>query len=208
RHRMSFEWKARQQSLREELIAESCRLATRLASRSGSAGVCHRNAEILVGIHGSVVDADLIVQVRACAATAQTNVTDDFTTMDVLPGADCEGGQVTEASVDSVSVINHDRFSVTAKIICELDHAVRRSKDRLPHRSGDVHAGVEGALSVEWIDALAEGSSDLAFHRPEIRGGICAQPISSCGIARQAKREPRGRRSSQGRILQSVELIQ
>src|SRR5947209_4130185 len=134
-----------------------------LRARCETADVCHREPQILVGIHRSVVDAHFVVQVRTGRASAEADVADGVAAVDVLPGGDGEAGKMAVAGGDAVSVVNHDGATVAAQKISESNCAVSRSDHGRADTGGDIDTGVERAFSIERIDALAEGAGDLAF---------------------------------------------
>jgi len=93
--------------------------------------VGHRNAEVLVGIHWSIVDANFVVKVRSGASAAEADVADHFAAMHVLPGRDGKARKVSVASVNAVTVLEDNRASVATEKVCKLDRSVRRSNHRL-----------------------------------------------------------------------------
>ncbi len=127
--------------------------------------------------------------------------------MHVLSRSNRETGQVAEAGVDTMTMIDHYRSSITAKIIRELNLAICRGKHRLSYSGRDVYTCVESALSVEGVNTLAKRASDLTFHRPKIGRGICAQPVGGGRVASQAERKACSGGARQGRILQGIQLI-
>src|SRR5581483_7962118 len=62
-----------------------------------------------------------------------------------------------------------DQASVAAVEVGKADYAIRGCDDGLAVFGGDVHATVEGALTIERVNALAEGSGDASLDRPQGR---------------------------------------
>ena len=147
----------------------------------------HSEAQVLVGIHRGVVDADFVVEVRPGRASAEADVADGVAAMDVLSGGDGEARKVAEAGGDSVSMVDHNSASVAAQKISERNGAVGRSDHGRADTGGDIDTGVEGAFSIERINALAEGAGDLAFDRPEVRSSVSADPVGSGGVLGEAE---------------------
>src|ERR1700760_2800505 len=128
----------------------------------------HGLAHVLVRIHRRVVDADLVVEVRAGGTAYAADVADDFAAVHILAGGDGESGEMAIESMDAVAVIEDDFLTVAAGGTCHQDGAVGRGADWLTHSSGDIDALVEGAFAIEGVLALAEGAGDGAFDRPEV----------------------------------------
>src|ERR1700677_3284018 len=127
--------------------------------------------------NGDVVDADFVVEMGAGGASALPNVADGIATVDVLSGGDSEAGKMAVAGGDAVAVVEHDGAPVAAEEVSEGDGAVGGGNYGRTYVGGDIDPGVEGAFSVEGIDALAERAGDLAFDGPEIGSRISAEPI-------------------------------
>ncbi len=96
------------------------------------------------------------MEVRTGTAAAQANVADDVAAPHVLAGGDGEAGKVPEASDDSTAMFDDDRAAIAAQVVGEIDYPIRRRNHRLADNGGDIDSGVEGALTVKWIDALPE----------------------------------------------------
>ncbi len=116
----------------------------------------NRHAEIFVRVDRSVVDADFVVKVWTGRASAQSNVSDCVAAPHVLPGNYRKVGEVTVTRADAVSVVNHHCATVAAHEISEGDRSIGRSHHWLPNASRNINAAMEGAFTVEWIDALAK----------------------------------------------------
>ena len=93
------------------------------------------------------------------------------------------------AGRDAVSVVDDDGAPVASHEIGKGYGAVGRREHGLSDYGGNIHAGVECAFTVEWIDALAKRAGNLAFDRPEIRSGVGAHPVGGGGILGQAQRD-------------------
>ena len=116
----------------------------------------HVDAQILIGIHRGVVDADLVMQVWTGAAAAEANIADYVAAADVLAGGNREAGKVSEARNDAVTVLKNDRSTVPAHEVGEIHDAIRGCDDWLAHRGRDIDPGMKRAFTIEWIDAFAE----------------------------------------------------
>src|SRR4051812_19519666 len=106
-------------------------------------------SQILVRVDWSVVDANFIMEVRAGAASAQTNVADGIATMHVLPGCDREVGKVPVAGTDSVTVVDHDGAAIAAHEIRKNHYPISRSHYSLTIGRGDVYSTMKSAFTVE-----------------------------------------------------------
>src|SRR6266446_10763549 len=113
-------------------------------------------SQIFMRINWSVVDTNFVMEVWTGAATAQADVADSIAAMDVLSGGHCEVGQVSVASADPVTVVDHDGTAVAAHEIRKAHHAVGGSHHALTIRRRDVHPAVKCAFTVKWIDPFAE----------------------------------------------------
>ena len=127
-----------------------------LASRCKSAHMRIGNAQVLVRINWDVIDSDFVVEMRAGAASAVTNVADGIPTMHVLPGIHGEALHVSIACGDAMAMIENDGASVSTHKVGELDNGICRCHDRLTVHATNVDAGVESALTIEWIDAFSK----------------------------------------------------
>ena len=116
----------------------------------------HVDAQILVGIHRGIVDADFIVKMRTGAAAAEADVADHVAAADVLAGGNREAGKVSEARNDAVTVLKNDRSTVPAHEVSEIHDAICGCDDWLAHRGRDIDPGMKRAFTIEWIDAFAE----------------------------------------------------
>ena len=126
-----------------------------------------RHAEILVGVHWRVVDADFVVKVWTRRTSAQSDISNRIAPADVLPGDYSEVRKVAITRADAVSVIDHHRATVAAHEISEGDCPIGRSHDWLPNTGRNIDAAMKRAFTVEWIDALAKGSGHDSLDRPQ-----------------------------------------
>ena len=118
--------------------------------------MCNRHAEIFVRVDWRVVDADFVVKVWTGRASAQPDVSDCIAAPHMLPGDYREVREVSVPRADSVAVINHHCATVAAHEISEGDRPIGRSYDWLPNPGRNIDAAMEGAFTVEWIDALSK----------------------------------------------------
>ena len=134
-------------------------------------------------INRSAVDSNFVVEMRSGGAPAETDVSDDVATVDMLAADDGKTRQVAVASGDAMAVIQDQRSSIAAQHVGENHHTIRGCDDRLPIRCADIHAAVERAFTVEGIDALAKGGGNPSFHRPHVRSRVGADPVSGGDVA-------------------------
>src|SRR4051812_35098234 len=119
-------------------------------------GLGEGHAQVLIRIDGRVVDADLIVEVGAGAASAKSDVADSFAFVDALSGGDIEARKMSVAGGDAVAVIDLDEVSVAAHVTGIDDDAISRRNDRIAVGARNIDAGVECAFTAEWVRAFAE----------------------------------------------------
>src|ERR1700733_13616609 len=86
-----------------------------LASGGKSAAVGYGDAEILVGIDRSVVNADFIVEMRTGRTSALAHVADHVAAMHALSSRDGKAGEMPVAGADAVAVVDHDGLAVAAQ---------------------------------------------------------------------------------------------
>src|SRR5437899_7752635 len=138
-----------------------------LASRRESAGVRNREAQVFVGIDGSVIDADFVVEVGTGAAAAQTDISDGISAVHLLS---CSYGEVCQVSVaggEAVAVVNHDGPPIAAQEIGKDHHTVGRGYHRLSVRRTDIHSAMERAFAIERVDSFSERPGHGALYRPK-----------------------------------------
>src|SRR6266550_836594 len=118
--------------------------------------------------------------------------------MHMLSGSHCEVGQMSVASADAVTVVDHDGAAIAAHEIGKDHHAVGGSHHALTIRRCDVHPAVKCPFTVERIDSFAERSGDVAFYGPDIRSRIGSNPVRCSHIAGKAKRDASHGRAAEG----------
>src|SRR5438477_515479 len=165
------------------------------------------HTQVFAWIHRSVVNPNLVVEVRPGATSAVAYIPDGVATMNILARKHGECLQVPVTGADSVPVVQNDCASVPAHKISELNNPIRRSNHRLPKNSANINTRVECALTVERINALSKGASNLAFNWPKIRRGIGPHPISRGNVPGQAKRKSRSRGTAKCSVFQIVKPI-
>src|SRR6266480_3351668 len=106
--------------------------------------------QILVGIDWSVVDTNFVMEMWTGTATAQTDVADRIAAMHMLSGSHCEIGQMSVASADAVTVVNHDGTAIAAHEIRKDHYSIGGSHHALTIRRCDIHPAMKCALTVEW----------------------------------------------------------
>ena len=98
------------------------------------------DAQVLVGIHRDIVDADFVMKVGPGRASAVADITDGVAAMHVLSGINRKALHMAIASRDSVAVIENDRSSISAHEVCEFNDSVCRGHDWLSIDRADIHA--------------------------------------------------------------------
>ena len=131
---------------RSQLAVLSSRLNCLAAGRE-PAYVRYRQAQILMRIDGSVVDADFVVEVGTSAASALADVSDRVSAVYVLAGDAGEAAQVTIANCgNAVAVVHNHGASVAAHEVGKHDHAISGRKYGLAVVGSDINTTVESAL--------------------------------------------------------------
>ena len=87
-----------------------------LVAGDGGTEVRERGAQIFVGVDRGVVDADFVVEVRACGATGAAYVADDLAAGDRLARHYVEAGHVGVHGCDAVAVVEDDFLAVA--VLC------------------------------------------------------------------------------------------
>src|ERR1700684_50871 len=123
--------------------------------------------QILRGINWGIVNADLVMQVRAGAVARRANVSQDFTAANVLSGNDCESRKMSVQGFHAVAVIDHYFSSVPVAHSSLDDGAVRRRANRVALAGGNVDSGVECAFPIKRIQAGAERTGYDPLHWPD-----------------------------------------
>ena len=154
-----------------------------LAARLEFAAVGDGDAEVLIRIDGSIVDANFVVKMRTGRATAQPDIADGIAAMNVLSRCSSESGEVAVTSRNAMAMVNHKELAVSSHEIGEGDHAIRWGDNRMAIAAADIDSTVKRALPVKRINTLAKAASDLTLDRPKVRSGISPVPISCGGIA-------------------------
>src|SRR6266513_6256492 len=105
-----------------------------------------------------------------------------------------------------MSMIEYDRASISAHEIGKHYNTVRGGDNRLSVSRTDINSAMESAFSIKWINTLAEGASNLTFHRPQVRSGIGPNPVRSSYVAHESKRNSGGRSTAQRGRLKRIKL--
>jgi len=195
-------------SFRGEGCEELKKLSGCLAASREAARVGERHTEVFVRIDRSVVDPNFVVKVRTRGASAFAYVPNQITTLYSLPRGNRKSRKVTVAGADAVAMVDHDRLAIPAHSIGERHHTVSRGDDRVSIAAADIDAAVEGTFTVERIDAFSKAARYLAFHRPQIGGGVRFDPIRSSGVPGQPHRQANHRCARKGRSAQGMKLIE
>src|SRR5205807_981257 len=105
-----------------------------LASGCEAAAVGHGQAQVFVWINRSVIDPDFVVEMRTGRTTAQADVADCVTAVDLLSGDHGKVGEVPVAGADSVAVVNHNSAAVPPQEVSEGDYTICWSNYRRAER--------------------------------------------------------------------------
>src|SRR5258706_9243477 len=119
------------------------------------------HAQILVGIDGSIANANFVVKMRPSAASRRSNIPNHIASMYVLSSRDGKSREMPVARAHAVAMFQQNRSSIAAHEVCGRDHSVRRSHYRLTRFRRNIHARVERAFSIERINALTERAGHL-----------------------------------------------
>src|SRR5262249_8296711 len=110
-------------------------------------------------------------QVGTGAASAVSNITDDLSAANELFIMHGKARKMTVKGCDAVSMIDDHRAAITLHKFRQPYLPIRRSDDGMTNFGRDGDSGMEGAFSMEGINALAEGVRNASFYRPEIGCG-------------------------------------
>src|ERR1051326_3415106 len=81
--------------------------------------------EVLAWIYGTIVQANLIVQVRTGCTAGHADVADDFTFRYGAPELGPEAGKMPETTGDAITVVDDNQVTVVGFAGCENHDAVR-----------------------------------------------------------------------------------
>ncbi len=96
----------------------------------------------------------------------RADVADHLALVDRLAVSDRKARKMTVAGRNAIAMIDLDHAAVAVVEIGVGDDTVRWSQDSLTVVAGDVYARMEGAFTVERINALAESTGYRAHDRP------------------------------------------
>src|SRR5438270_5744064 len=178
-----------------------------LASRGESADVRVGSAQIFMRIDRSIVDAHFVVEVWSGAAAGIANIADGIAAMNAFSGEDRNALHMSIACSDAMAMVENYSASISAHESGKRHGGVRGGHDRLPNGRSNVNAGMECAFTVKRIDTFAKSCRNRAFHRPQIRSRVSANPISRGHVAREPKRQASGCRTAQRGRSQCGEAI-
>ena len=104
------------------------------------------------------------MQMIARAVAGAADVADHLALPDSLARRNADGGAMGVERFKPVSVVDFDKVAVTSapriRRVGDGDCAVRCREDGRPSMGRDVGAGVEIALTCEWVDPLAKAGGD------------------------------------------------
>src|SRR5215470_6065061 len=118
-----------------------------------------------LGIDGTFVDPNLVVQMRPRRMPAVSGETYGGTLIDPLSSLHDKFGQVTIEALNAVPVLKNDRPTVPGLPPGETDDASRRRSDRRSDASADIDAGVNVAAPPRRA-SCSEPGIDRSPHRP------------------------------------------
>src|SRR2546423_6256890 len=168
-----------------------------LASRGESADVRVGSAQVFMRIYRSIVDAHFVVEVWSSAAAGIANIADSIAAMNAFAGEDRDALHMSIACSDAMAMVENYSASVSAHEIGKRHGGVRGGHDRLPNGRSNINAGMECAFTVKRIYAFTKSCRNRAFHRPQIRSRVSANPISRSHVSREPKRQASGGRTAE-----------
>src|SRR5579863_5503323 len=131
--------------------------------------IAYRSASLHVtpGIDGRIVHADFVMDVRACGASADTCVPDDFTALNPRSWHRGERREMCVPGADAESMVQHNQASIARVVFRDGHDAVRGGVNGSAVIRGHINAGVERAFTAERIQPLSERVRDMSHHGPD-----------------------------------------
>src|SRR5215471_12745091 len=148
------------------MMSADCLIPAIALHGSGSDLLGERKAEVRVGVDGCVEDANLIMEMRACASSALTHVAQGIATVNHLSRAHGKTVKMPVESADAVAVIDNDRATVAVHQVGKLNHAIRGRDDLGANLAGNIHTAMKRAFPTEGIDPFAKRSGNAYRDRP------------------------------------------
>src|ERR1051326_468473 len=176
---------------------ELIRTKVGLAARDKPAAVRDVDAQVLVRIDRSVVDANFVVEVRTGRAAALADIADHVAAIHSLSSCDRIAGKVAVPGADAIAVVDDDGLAVAAHHLGDRHDAIRRGNNPGAVAAADIHAAMECAFPVERVNALAEAAGDLAFDGPQVGSRVRPNPVGGSGIPRQPHGQTDHRRAAE-----------
>jgi len=146
--------------------------------------------EVRVGVDGRAGHADFVVEMRGGGAACLTGPGDDLAASDALAGEDIEVGEVAVVGFHSIAMVDDEKATIAGVDVGEFDLAAGSGNHRGPDGDGDVDAGVEAAMAIERIEALAVEAGEAALDRPE--AGLIFEEIARTNRAGSVERVAEG----------------
>ena len=115
---------------------------------------------------------------------------------------------MTVAGGDAVTVVHDYSSSIAAHEVGKHDYPVGWRHNGLTISGSDINAAVEGAFSVERVNAFAKRSRNGTLHRPKIGGRVRPQPVGGSRVASKAQRNAGHGSPVQRRGLECAQLVQ
>lgn len=130
----------------------------------------HRHAHVSVRVDSGVVNPDLIMQVRAGAASADSHVSNHLAASDALTRNYRHRRHVCIQRGDSMAVIQNNFSTISGTPGRARDDRIASRMNRSSRRSGNVDSAMELTLVAgKRIVPLAEGTGDASHDRPQCR---------------------------------------
>src|SRR5215472_17092873 len=148
------------------MLSDDCLILAIALHGSESDLLGERKAEVLVGIDGCVEDADLVVEMRAGAASALTHIAQGIATVNHLSRAHGKTGKMPVEGADAVAVIDNDGATVAVHQVGKLNHSIRGRDDLGADLAGHIHTAMKRAFPTEGIDPFAKRSGNASRDRP------------------------------------------
>src|SRR5580698_2973971 len=123
--------------------------------------------QILVGIDWGIVNADLVVQVRASTVPRRADIAKDVSTANVLSNGDSEPGKMSVKGLDAMAVVDDDFASVPGPEAGLHDSSISGYAHRVALVRGNVDPGVKCAFPINGVQAGAEGTGYYPLHGPK-----------------------------------------
>ena len=85
----------------------------------------HAQQQIRQRIYGLIVDADFVMKMGTRGPSGESDISDDVTPLDGLPGPDVVSGEVAISCGDAVRLLKNDEIAVVGLSLGENNPSVR-----------------------------------------------------------------------------------